>query len=511
MVTISPESDSSSSSGLGDVRANERTPLLTSEQSEGTLIDSCLHDNGLEATESLLDQRPHSWTDTSTWKTEAWLLLSYSAPLIGTYLLQYFYSVVTIFVAGHIGSDSLAAASIGVTTMTIIGYAIIEGMATALDTLCAQAYGAGNLHGVGLHVQKMILLMTLVCIPIAAFWISSPWVLALLVKQKYLAHMAGRFLQISLIGLPGYAIFEAAKRFVQAQGDFTSSLVVLIVCAPTNVLLNWLFCFKFGWGLNGTALAAALSNTLRPLLLMVYVFVFNRWTLQCWGGFSRKAWMNWGAMIQLSGAGTITNLSEWFAFEIVTFSSSYISTKHIAAQTILTTTSVLVWHIPFSVSVAVSTRVGHLIGSGAVKNAKRVVTFYAVIFVCIGLFDGLLLFSLRHYIPKFFSQDPEVQAIASRTMPVVAIFQFMDAVIAGSSGCLRGFGRQSVAAWAAVLVNYLAAVPIALWLELGSPGLELIGCWSALQGGMVVIAVIEIGTMKFMSWQKCVEDARLRS
>jgi len=508
---MTQEDDTSFTTGHEDPYASDRTPLLTTEESEGTAFESHLHSDSLEATESLLDQKPHSWTDTSTWKIESWLLLSYSAPLIGTYLLQYFYSVVTIFVAGHIGSDALAAASIGVTTMTIMGFAIFEGMATALDTLCAQAYGSGNLHGVGLHVQRMVLLMGIVAVPIGAFWICSPWVLALFVKQDYLAHMAGRFLQVSLIGLPGYALFEAAKRFVQAQGEFNSSLVVLMICAPVNVLLNWLFCFKLDWGLTGTALAAALTNNLRPVLLALYVFVFKRWTLQCWGGFSRKAWTRWGPMAQLSTAGSILNLSEWFAFEVLTFSSSYISTKHIAAQTILTTTSVLVWHVPFSVSVAVSTRVGHLIGSGAIKNAKRVITFYAIIFVCIGVFDGLLLLALRHHIPRFFSDDPEVQQIAVRTIPVVATFQLIDAIIAGCAGCLRGFGRQSVAAWAAFLVNYLAAVPIALWLELGSPGLQLVGCWSALQAGMVVIAAIEITTMKLMSWQKCVEDAQSRS
>lgn len=461
--------------------------------------------------EDLLNQKPHSWSDTSTWKAESWILLSYAAPLIGTYLLQYFYSVVTIFVAGHIGSDALAAASIGVTTMTIIGYAIFEGMATALDTLCAQAFGSGNLKDVGLHIQRMMLLMTLTAIPIGAFWIASPWVLALFVKQEYLAHMAGRFLQISLIGIPGYASFEALKRFVQAQGEFNSSLIVLILCAPVNIFLNWLFCFRLDWGLTGTALAAALTNNLRPILLLISVFTWNKWTVQCWGGFSREAMRRWKPMIQLSTAGTVLNIAEWFAFEVLTFSSSYISTKHIAAQTILTTCSVLVWHVPFSTGVAVTTRIGHLVGAGALKTAKRVISFYAIVFVCIGIFDGLLLLALRHAIPKFFSDDPDVQAIATRTMPFVALFQVMDAIIAGCSGTLRGFGRQSICAWAAFIVNYCGAVPLALWLELGRPHLELMGCWTALEGGMIVIAVVEVSTLKLMSWQRCVEDAKSRS
>jgi len=136
---------------------------------------------------------------------------------------------------------------------------------------------------------------------------------------------------------------------------------------------------------------------------------------------------------------------------------------------------------------------------------------YATVFVCIGLFDGILLFSLRQYIPKLFSKDFEVQRIATYTMPLVATFQLIDAIIAGTSGCLRGLGRQSIAAWAAFLVNYVGAVPLALWLELGSPGLELVGCWASLQGGMVIIATIEIGAMKLINWQKCVENAESRS
>lgn len=488
----------------------ETAPLLSDDLNNASRGLPTAQDDDFEAAENLLDQKPHSFADTATWTAELWLLFAYSLPLIGTYLLQYFYSVVTIFVAGHIGSDALAAASIGVTTMTIIGYAIFEGMATALDTLCAQAYGSGNLKGVGLNVQRMILLMSATAIPIGAFWLSSPWVLALVVKQEYLAKMAGHFLQVSLIGLPGYASFEAGKRFLQAQGEFNSSLIVLIICAPVNIFLNWLFCFKLGWGLTGTALAAALTNNLRPILLLASIWIYNRWTLRCWGGLSRDAFKKWGPMIQLSTAGCILNLSEWFAFEVLTFSSSYISTKHIAAQTILTTTSVLIWHIPFSTGVAVSTRIGHLIGAGSVKNAKRVATFYAAVFICIGIFDGVMIFSLRRVIPKFFSQDLEVQSIAAHTIPLVALFQFMDAIICWTSATLRGLGRQSIAAWVAFFANYCGAVPIALWLELGSPNLQLVGCWAALQGGMIIIAGVEIAALKLFSWQKCVEDARQR-
>jgi multidrug resistance protein, MATE family len=200
---------------------------------------------GLSMSEQAISDTPPTKNDAlgleMTFKSESALIVKYSTPLIGTYLLQYSYNLIIILVVSRLGTDELAAVSLGLTTMNIVGFAIFEGMATSLDTLCAQAYGSGNLKLVGLHTQRMILLLLLVATPIGALWICSPWILGAIVPQKELAVMAGSFLRISLIGVPGYAIFEAGKRFVQAQGNFTASLVVLVMCAPVNLVLNWLF------------------------------------------------------------------------------------------------------------------------------------------------------------------------------------------------------------------------------------------------------------------------------
>lgn len=270
------------------------------------------------------------------WSVELCLLLKYSLPLIATYLLQYSFFVITIAIAGHLSADDLAAASIGATTMNVVGLAILEGMATGLDTLCAQAYGSGNKTGVGLHIQRMLLLMGISLIPVGAIWIFSPWILPVFVKQHHLAVKAGEFLVYSLIGLPGYGAFEAGKRFLQAQGDCNAGMVVLIICAPVNAALSWLLAFPMGMGLGGAALGAALSNNLRFILLLLYIISpWGRWSHGCWGGFSRDALRKWGPMLSLSFAGIGVLIGEWAAFEILTFSTSHLSTNHLGAQTIM--------------------------------------------------------------------------------------------------------------------------------------------------------------------------------
>ncbi|RSL82664.1 hypothetical protein CEP52_016911 [Fusarium oligoseptatum] len=99
-------------------------------------------------------------------QSEIRLLLRQSPPLIITSLLQFVPYVLTTVISGHLGPGDLVAASIGAITMAITGYAFVSGMVAALDTLCAQTYGSGDVRGVGLHVRRMSLLILAAYIPI---------------------------------------------------------------------------------------------------------------------------------------------------------------------------------------------------------------------------------------------------------------------------------------------------------------------------------------------------------
>jgi multidrug resistance protein, MATE family len=408
---------------------------------------------------------------------EAKHLLRTSAPIMLTSVLQYSYNVTTVIVAGHLGLSELGAVSLATMVANITGLAIYEGLATSLDTLCSQAYGSNNLKMVGLHMQRMIYFLWLVTIPIGVIWASAPWIISAIVPEKDLAVLAGSYLKIYLIGAPGFATFEAGKRFVQAQGMFTPPLFVLLVCAPLNLLLNWVFVWvseawsfftlenkgsnfeqKYGWGLRGAAAATSLTNILQPILLLLYVRFAIPSSLRCWPGLSREAFKNWRPMIRLAVQGVIMVEAEWLAFDIIfVFASAWLGAKYLAAQSVLFNFSILIYHIPFPASIAASTRLGHLIGSGALGAARIAVTTYYLIFLGIGLFDLSFIMAMRDVIPRVFSDDDEVRSLVSMMMPVLALFQLLDSTTALSNGLLRGLGRQNIGGWVNLLVYYLVS------------------------------------------------------
>ncbi|KAF1927153.1 MATE efflux family protein [Didymella exigua CBS 183.55] len=440
---------------------------------------------------------------------EARILFKSSIPLMLTYLLQYNFSLVTIFVVGHIGTDELGAVSLASMTANITGLAVYEGLATSLDTLCAQAYGSGKKTLVGLHLQRMCLFMLLVTIPIGALWLTSGWILAALVPEKELAHLAGKYLSLLLAGAPGYAIFEAGKRFTQAQGLFNASLFVLLIATPINIMLNYVFVFVLDWNLTGAALATVVSNNLLPVLLWIYVYFINPSSLSCWGGFSKSAFTNWGPMASLAIPGIIMVETEWLAFDILTFSSSYLSTAHLAAQSIVMTMAVAIYHVPFSVGVAVSTRLGNLIGAGSLTAARIATKCYILTFLAIGLLDFALLAGCKNILPKAFTTDPVVQDIVSTVLPLLAVFQFCDSTTALVNALLRGLGKQAIGGWCNLFVYYVVAVPLALALCFKADW-KLLGLWTGCAVGSSCISITEGIYMKFYNWERALEDARNR-
>ena len=387
------------------------------------------------------------------WQKEAKILASSSWPLVVAFVLQYSLPVASLFAIGHLGTIELGAVSLGTMTANITGYAVYQGLATSLDTLCAQAYGSGHEKLVGLHLQRMVCLLWAMTIPIGIVWLCSDHILGAIVPEKETARLASLYLKILLIGAPGWSAFEAGKRFVQAQGIFTANLYVLLVLAPLNAFLHWLFVWHFHWGFIGAPIAVAVTDVLLPVGLVLYVrFVDGS---KCWGGFSGDILKNWGPMIKLALPGFLMIEAEWLAFEILTLSASWLSSTHLAAQSILITVATLISQIPISVSIAASTRVANLIGASLASNARFSAKIALAGTMSLAVFNAIMFLALSHYIPRLFTDDEEVISLVARTLPLNAAFQLTDALASMCNGILRGIGRQEIGGYIALGVFYL--------------------------------------------------------
>lgn len=222
----------------GELRANglhprETTPLLMDPDAN---VDRRPY--GGQDSPTIIDAKWEeavvAGTIQTSYRREAKVLARYSRPLVFTFLLQYSLPVASVFALGHWGAVELSGVSLGSMTVNVTGCAIYQGLATSLDTLCAQAYGSGRKQLVGLHTQRMIFFLWVITIPIGALWLNAEPILSKIIPDPQVASLAALYIRVVLLGAPGLAAFEAGKRFVQAQGLFAATFYVLLLAAPLN-------------------------------------------------------------------------------------------------------------------------------------------------------------------------------------------------------------------------------------------------------------------------------------
>lgn len=445
----------------------------------------------------------------TTVRREIIYLAKSSVPLTLTFLLQYSLTVASVFSVGHLGKTELGAVSLASMTANITGFAMIQGLATCLDTLCAQSYGAGSFHQVGEYFQKGMLMIMAFFIPIGVFWVYSAPVLNYIVEDQKLVSLAVQYLVIILLSIPAYIAFECGKRFLQAQGIFHATTAVLVICAPINAILNYVLVWSpsIGLGFVGAPLAVTISTWLMAIMLLLFVvFVDGK---KCWGGCSMKVFQRWGDMIRLAIPGVIMIEAEFLAFEILTLASSRFGTTALAAQSVITTLMSVLYQIPFAVGIGASTRVANFIGASLTESAKITTLVSMVISILIAVVDCAVCYYFRYEIGSAFSNDEDVIELVAKLVPVIMCCHFFDAPCGILAGLLRGIGRQSVGGYLNLAVYYILGVPLSLafaflW------GYELLGLWMGIFFGLVIIDVGEAVYLYYCNWDKIVEEAEKR-
>lgn len=383
-----------------------------------------------------------------------------------------------------------------------------QGLATSLDTLCAQAYGSGHKHLVGLQCQRMALFLLSLSGPVILIWCFSEEILIRLVPEAETARLASMYLKVCIGSIPGVILFECGKRYTQAQGLFRATTYVLLIAAPFNIFLSWLLVWKLKYGFIGAPIAVAVTENLLPILLFLYIrFVDGR---QCWGGFSRRAFSNWWVMIKLALPGMIMIEAEWLAFEFMTLLASRFGSEYLAAQSVLGTLTSISYQIPFPMSIAASTRVANLIGAGLVDAAKITarVTFWLA--VSISIFNFVVFVVFRYHLPLLFTNDEGVIALVAQVMPAVAVMQVFDGLSAGAHGLLRGIGKQAIGSPVNLIAYYLVSLPLSIGLAFGL-GMKLEGLWIGITAGLIIVSIIEYLYLWKVDWNKAADEAADRN
>ncbi|EGO03410.1 hypothetical protein SERLA73DRAFT_174879 [Serpula lacrymans var. lacrymans S7.3] len=430
------------------------------------------------------------------------ILTKYTVPVFITHLFEYSLIMASVVSIGHLSTTALAAATLGSMTANVSGYSIFQGFASTLDTMLPGAWTSSQPQLVGLWSQRMGVVMGATLIPVFVIWFNAESILLLLQQEPEVAQLAALYLKWSSIGLPAYAFNLISRRYFQSQGLFAVPTRIILVIAPINVLLNYLFVWgpeSIRLGYIGAPIATSISFNLVSVASVVYGIFFVPNT--AWHPLTTRSFTSLGVLVQLGLAGVGQTASEWWSWELVGLAASLLGPVSLAAQSVLLVSASTTFQAPFALGVATSVRIGNLLGERKAKRAGVSANTSVVMAVIIASFWSVLYLSFRKSWGHLFNDDPEVVTLVASILPLVALFQVFDAVSAVTAGILRARGKQFTGALLNLSAYYIIGIPFGIWLTF-KHDMELIGLWVGLTVSLVYCAGWGVYLCLKTDWQR---------
>ena len=428
-------------------------------------------------------------------------LLQLSGPIAMAQLGSMTLGVVDMMMLGRVGADAMGAAALG--HIVMMGTAIpLSGLLMGADPLMSQAHGAGDRKTIARVIQRSLVLVPLLTIPLVLVCLAAPWILAALDQPAHLIPMAWRYILINLPGLPLFLCFGALRQYLQSRGIVRPAMWILLGVNAVNAFANWVLIFgNLGapaLGLDGSAIATCVTRSAMVVAIVVWI---RRARLHegHWLPWGRESFRGLGQITSIGLPITISLAVEMWAFQASTLMAGSLGEEALAAHTMAFTLISLIFMVPLGLGLASSVRVGNLIGDGDPRGAQRTAWVALGLGAVFMAAVSVVFVALPDVVPRAFTPDPALIALGASVLPIAALFQVCDGAQVISAGILRGMGRTRMPAVAHALGFYVLGLPLAWWLlhhPEGEPG-KLTDIWWGLAIGLLVVSGLLVIWVRF--------------
>jgi len=445
-------------------------------------------------------------------------LVCLALPIVLTSIAMMGMELITVAAAAHLGVLELDAAGLARIIANCTGVAPIIGLAMALDTLATQAYGAANYLLVGDIAQRAVVITACVCTPIVVLWCYATPVLVLLGQDPEVIPLAQTYLRWYSLGIIPRAVVEVMCKFLQVQGIVYPNLAIMVVVLAIHGALTYTLIWPMGLGFDGVPLALCLSYVIHITLMLLYVRLSGTWLKtwaktdprECWAGWSRRLFQDWGPFLKLGVPGALLVCLDWWAFEIVMLEAGVLGISSMAAAGIVMQLTFMVYMVPLGLSMATAVLVGQGLGAGRPKEARH--TARSAVLAA-GVWGAVIAVSVFFGLPVFargFTDDVAVVEHIGTLRPLSGVLCMFDALSVVIAGILRGTGMQAWGAGFTFLGQWGVGLPIgasAAFLY----GFGVRGLYAGLLCGVAVVPLLDGLIACRINWSKMSTAAKKRS
>ncbi|CAN1237270.1 Protein DETOXIFICATION 34 [Linum grandiflorum] len=420
---------------------------------------------------------------------ESGKLWGIAGPIAFNILCNYGVNSFTNIFVGHIGDVELSAVAISLSVIANFSFGFLLGMGSALETLCGQAFGAGQVHLLGVYMQRSWLILLGACFFLLPLYLYATQILNLLGIEPDIAELAGRFTIQVIPQMFSLALNFPTQKFLQSQSNVGVLAWIGFATLVIHIILLYFFIYVFQWGLTGAAAAYDISAWGLALAQVVYVV---GWCKEGWTGLSWLAFKDLWGFLKLSIASAVMICLEIWYFMVLIVLTGHLEDPVIAVG-----------------SLSICVRVSNELGSGHPRATK-----YAVIVTCaesllIGLLSAGTILATRNDFAVIFTNSIEMRKAVADLAYLLGITMVLNSIQPVISGVAVGGGWQALVAYINLFCYYVVGLPLGFLLGYKT-SLHVKGIWLGMIFGTFLQTLILICIICKTNWNKEVEQASER-
>nr|WP_324253257.1 MATE family efflux transporter [Campylobacter volucris] len=332
------------------------------------------------------------------------LFFKCALPNMASAAFIYLYIIIDgIFVGRYLGVDALAAMNL-VMPFIMISFALADMIAIGSSVQISINLGKGKIEQTRRIFSFCLLLIFIIScfMGILGFFLANS-LSKLMGASEHIQILSTQYMQIFALFAPATMLSFALDNYLRICGKTFYSMMVNIIIALSNIILDWLFIVVFGWGLFSAALATCIGMFLGTILGFI-PFIFKNLILKF-----KKPLINFNILKSILYNGS----SEFFSnisSSIYTILANAILLK-IAGNNALAAFSIILYLSTFvfilviamcdAMQPAISYNYGH-------KNLKRIQDIFKRMFFAsffIGIFTFLCVYFYNDFIVEIFNKD----------------------------------------------------------------------------------------------------------
>ncbi|XP_059308408.1 protein DETOXIFICATION 49-like [Lycium ferocissimum] len=420
---------------------------------------------------------------------EAKSIANIAFPMIFTGLLLYSRSMISMLFLGRLGELSLAGGSLAIGFANITGYSILSGLSMGMEPICGQAFGAKRFKILGLSLQRTILLLLMVSIPISFLWLNMQKILIFCGQDHDIANEAQRYILFSLPDLFALAFLHPLRIYLRSQSIIMPLTYCAALASLVHIPINYFLVIVLNLGIKGVALSGVWTNFNLVGSLIAYIIVSKVYK-KTWNPISLDCFKGWKSLLDLAIPSCVSVCLEWWWYEIMILLCGLLLNPRatVASMGILIQTTSLIYIFPSSFSFGVSTRVGNELGA----NRPKVARLAAIVGLSSSFMLGLCALTFATLVRKvwatMFTQDEEIIALTSIILPIIGLCELGNCPQTTGCGVLRGTARPKLGANINLGCFYLVGMPVAVYLGFFR-GYDFVGLWIGLLAAQASCAV----------------------